>query len=46
LLERAGVAEIQLDLFLDYASNVKRYPKFQAYFREYQPPQLGILGKA
>jgi pimeloyl-ACP methyl ester carboxylesterase len=45
LLERPGVAEIQLDLFLDYASNVKLYPKFQAYFREYKPPLLAIWGK-
>ncbi|MGC2607202.1 MAG: alpha/beta hydrolase [Silvibacterium sp.] len=28
LLERPGNKEIQLDLFLDYASNVKLYPKF------------------
>jgi pimeloyl-ACP methyl ester carboxylesterase len=45
LLERPGVAEIQLDLFLDYASNVKLYPKFQAYFRDYKPPFLAIWGK-
>src|SRR5262249_62323551 len=31
LLERPGNKEIQLDLFLDYASNVKLYPKFQEY---------------
>src|SRR5215471_19832080 len=30
LLERPGNKEIQLDLFLDYASNVALYPKFQA----------------
>ena len=29
LLERPGNKEIQLDLFLDYASNVKLYSKFQ-----------------
>jgi len=46
LLERPGVREIQLDLFLDYASNVKLYPKFQAYFREYKPPAPCDLGKA
>ena len=45
LLERPGVAEIQLDLFLDYASNVRLYPKFQAYFRECKPPLLAIWGK-
>jgi pimeloyl-ACP methyl ester carboxylesterase len=45
LLERPGNKEIQLDLFLDYASNVKLYPKFQEYFRTSKPPLLAIWGK-
>ncbi|AGW94697.1 MULTISPECIES: alpha/beta fold hydrolase [Cupriavidus] len=45
LLERPGNKEIQLDLFLDYANNLKLYPAFQAFFREYQPPTLAIWGK-
>lgn len=45
LLERPGNKDIQLDLFLDYASNVKLYPKFQEYFRESKPPLLAIWGK-
>jgi pimeloyl-ACP methyl ester carboxylesterase len=45
LLERAGNKDIQLDLFLDYASNVKLYPKFQEYFRKSKPPLLAIWGK-
>jgi pimeloyl-ACP methyl ester carboxylesterase len=45
LLERPGNADIQLDLFLDYASNVKLYPAFQAYFRKWRPPLLAIWGK-
>lgn len=45
LLERPGNADIQLDLFLDYASNVKLYPEFQAYFRSAKPPTLAIWGK-
>ncbi|HEY1483022.1 MAG TPA: alpha/beta hydrolase [Candidatus Acidoferrum sp.] len=45
LLERPGIKEIQLDLFLDYASNVKMYPAFQAYFRQFKPPLLAIWGK-
>jgi pimeloyl-ACP methyl ester carboxylesterase len=45
LLERPGNADIQLDLFLDYASNVKLYPAFQAYFRSAKPPTLAIWGK-
>jgi pimeloyl-ACP methyl ester carboxylesterase len=45
LLERPENKEIQLDLFLDYASNVKLYPKFQEYFRKSKPPLLAIWGK-
>jgi pimeloyl-ACP methyl ester carboxylesterase len=45
LLARAGNDEIQLDLFLDYASNVARYPEFQAYFRRHQPPILAVWGR-
>ena len=45
LLERPGNKEIQLDLFLDYASNVKLYPKFQNSLRESKPPLLAIWGK-
>ncbi|HTJ30983.1 MAG TPA: alpha/beta hydrolase [Acidobacteriaceae bacterium] len=44
LLERPGNVEIQLDLFLDYANNVKLYPKFHEYFRQFQPPTLAIWG--
>jgi pimeloyl-ACP methyl ester carboxylesterase len=45
LLARPGNEEIQLDLFLDYASNVALYPKFQAYFRTKQPPLLAVWGR-
>jgi pimeloyl-ACP methyl ester carboxylesterase len=45
LMERPGNIEIQLDLFLNYASNVKLYPKFQEYFRKSKPPLLAIWGK-
>jgi pimeloyl-ACP methyl ester carboxylesterase len=45
LLSRPGMDEIQLDLFLDYASNVKLYPQFQAYFRTSRPPLLAVWGK-
>jgi pimeloyl-ACP methyl ester carboxylesterase len=45
LLHRPGNAEIQLDLFLDYASNIALYPAFQAYIREHQPPILAVWGK-
>jgi len=45
LMKRAGNADIQLDLFLDYASNLALYPVFQEFFRKYQPPTLAIWGK-
>lgn len=45
LIERPGKADIQLDLFLDYANNVKLYPAFQEYFRKSKPPLLAIWGK-
>jgi len=45
LMERPGNREIQLDLFLDYANNLTRYPAFQAFFRDRQPPALIIWGK-
>jgi pimeloyl-ACP methyl ester carboxylesterase len=45
LLARPGNEEIQLDLFLDYASNVALYPTFQAYFRTKQPPVLAVWGR-
>ncbi len=44
-LDRPGAAEIQLDLFLDYQSNVALYPTIQAYFRTHQPPLLAVWGK-
>jgi pimeloyl-ACP methyl ester carboxylesterase len=45
LLARPGNDEIQLDLFLDYASNVALYPDFQGYLRTYRPPLLAVWGK-
>jgi pimeloyl-ACP methyl ester carboxylesterase len=45
LLERPGNKDIQLDLFLDYGSNVRMYPDFQNYFRQSKPPLLAIWGK-
>jgi pimeloyl-ACP methyl ester carboxylesterase len=45
MIARPGNMEIQLDLFLDYASNVKLYPAFQEYFRKWKPPLLAIWGR-
>lgn len=45
LMARPGNDDIQLDLFLDYASNVALYPAFQAYFRAHRPALLAVWGK-
>jgi pimeloyl-ACP methyl ester carboxylesterase len=45
MIARPGNMDIQLDLFLDYANNVKLYPAFQEYFRKSKPPLLAIWGK-
>jgi pimeloyl-ACP methyl ester carboxylesterase len=45
LMDRPGNDEIQLDLFLDYASNVALYPAFQDYFRTHKPKLLAVWGK-
>ncbi len=45
LLARPGIDEIQLDIFLNYATNVALYPTFQKYFRDFKPPLLAIWGK-
>jgi pimeloyl-ACP methyl ester carboxylesterase len=44
-LGRPGVAEVQLDLFRDYRSNIALYPEFQNYFRTHQPALLAVWGK-
>jgi len=46
LLARQGNDEMQLDLFLDYSSNVALYPKFQEYLRTMRPPLLAVWGKS
>lgn len=45
MITRPGNMDIQLNLFLDYANNVKLYPAFQEYFRKWKPPLLAIWGK-
>ncbi|KPC49866.1 alpha/beta fold hydrolase [Amantichitinum ursilacus] len=45
LMQRPGNKDIQLDLTLDYANNLKLYPAFQAFFREHRPPTLVIWGE-
>jgi len=44
-LDRPQSSEIQLDLICNYNTNIALYPKFQEYFRKYQPPTLAVWGK-
>ncbi|HEU5296325.1 MAG TPA: alpha/beta hydrolase [Burkholderiaceae bacterium] len=45
LLARPGMAELQLDLLVDYWSNVDQYPSYQAYLHSHKPPLLAIWGR-
>ncbi len=45
LLDREGNKDIQVKLFMDYGTNPPLYPKWQAYFRQHQPPTLIVWGK-
>lgn len=45
LLDRPGNAEIQLDMFYDYRTNLPLYPKVQSWLREFEPPTLIVWGK-
>lgn len=44
-LARPGNDEVQLDLLLDYQTNVELYGTIQAYLREHRPPVLAVWGK-
>ncbi len=44
-LDRPGNKEIQLRLFLSYGTNPPLYPRWQEYFRTYQPPTLIVWGR-
>lgn len=44
-LARPGNDEIQLDLLLDYQSNVAMYGTIHADLRKYRPPVLAVWGK-
>jgi pimeloyl-ACP methyl ester carboxylesterase len=45
LLDRPGNAEIQMDIFYDYRTNLTLYPAVQAYFRKHRPPTLIAWGR-
>ncbi len=44
-MARPGAEDIQLDLILDYRSNVELYPSFQSYFRDHRPRLLAVWGR-
>jgi pimeloyl-ACP methyl ester carboxylesterase len=44
-LDRKGNDKIQLALFYRYGTNPPLYPKWQEYFRKFQPPTLVLWGK-
>lgn len=44
-LDLPGRKRIQIDLALDYRSNVARYPAWQAWMREHRPPALVLWGR-
>src|SRR6201996_5441714 len=44
-VSRPGNAEVQLDLFADYASNLPLYPKLHAWLRERPVPVLAVWGR-
>ena len=44
-MHRPEAMEVQLDLVLDYRTNVALYPEFQAYFRAHQPSLLAVWGR-
>lgn len=44
-LDLPGRKAIQVDLALDYHRNVERYPAWQAWLRQHQPPALIVWGR-
>jgi pimeloyl-ACP methyl ester carboxylesterase len=44
-ISREGQHRAQLDLFYDYQNNLKLYPQWQQYLRDYQPPVLVVWGR-
>jgi pimeloyl-ACP methyl ester carboxylesterase len=45
LLARPGVQEAMVALLRDYGSNPARYPQWQEYLRDHQPPTLVLWGR-
>jgi pimeloyl-ACP methyl ester carboxylesterase len=43
-LDLPGRKDVMVELLYDYQSNTARYPEWQTYFREHQPPALIVWG--
>jgi len=44
-VQQPGDSNIQSALFYDYHNNLPKYPEWQRYFRDHQPPALIVWGK-
>jgi len=44
-LDLPGRKQVQVDLAFDYHTNIARYPQWQAWLREHQPPTLVLWGR-
>lgn len=44
-MSRPGMYEAQFSLIYDYRNNVAKYPEWQAYLREHQPPALIVWAR-
>lgn len=44
-MQRPHAKKVNIDLWYDYQNNLKKYPEWQAYLREHQPPVLVVWGK-
>ncbi len=44
-ISRPGQQQAQLSMFHDYQNNLRKYPEWQKYLRDNQPPMLIVWGK-
>ena len=45
IMRRPGYVDMQFKLNTDFQNNMRLYPKFQEYFRNYQPKTIVLWGK-
>jgi pimeloyl-ACP methyl ester carboxylesterase len=45
VMQKPGTADIFLNLWYDYRTNVESYPVWQSYLRKFQPPMLIVWGE-